>query len=342
MEQNSDYSDLIPKGLGIYWLFFLAGAALIGLLGYAYFKLQDLTQLIGIESLAFLDLAEPTCLLAWCVSSLLLATVCITWFNSRLARKYKDPLSKRINWSWAGIALILLSLDVQVPIRATIRDVLVRFSGATIYQDGTIWALTIYVFFFGIIACRLLSELISYLPALGLYLIAVAGALTGLLIQGSVLPKFASETEMVLIQNMCTATAALMLFLSFALYARRQVLRDPQIALRWFAKVWNQPEILQHEKTLAEIKKETSAPPVEKPVAKVELSTEKKPMSQTSSSSSPASAASLTSSSSGASTPASLTTTSTLTSTEVQNLIKLENQEKKEDKNSDFDLGRSA
>ncbi|MDR0335594.1 MAG: hypothetical protein LBI18_00720, partial [Planctomycetaceae bacterium] len=39
-------------------------------------------------------------------------------------------------------------------------------------------------------------------------------------------------------------------FLAVTLFARRQIFRDSEIALRWFSKVWQHPSVLQTSPTM--------------------------------------------------------------------------------------------
>lgn len=248
MEQQSDIADLIPKGLGAYWLVFFGGAGMIALLEFAYFKLPTLTEKIGVTSILPLDVTLQGSLLGWGLSCALLLTAGVALINFRLGRKYKDPAAKVYVWFWAAIALLFLSMDVHVALREPIRDILVALSGTTIYQDGTVWWLSIYVFFFGIVGSRLLLEMLAYAPALGFFILAVAGMLGALGIEIGVVPVPLEPVLLDILRTSLKAAAVLMLFLSFTLFARKQVFRDPEVVMRWFTKVWNPMPIVQPEK----------------------------------------------------------------------------------------------
>lgn len=248
MEPRKDISDLIPKGLGAYWAIFFVFGGFAVLLGYAYLKLPDLSARLGVETIAPLDLASRDNLLNWGVSTLLLLTAAVAWINYRLGRRFKDSFAKSIAWFWAGGALLFLSMDLQVGAGEAIRDILVALSGTALYGNGMIWSLAVYAFVLGVIASRLLVDMASYAPALGLFLLAVAGSVGAVLLHLVLLPISWEETRLVLLQAAMQTGAVLFLLLSFLLFGRRQIFRDPAVALEWFAKVWKQTPLTTPEK----------------------------------------------------------------------------------------------
>lgn len=244
MDRKTEIADLIPKGLGAYWFVFLAGATTIGLLEFGYFKMASLAEKLGVETIAPLDVTFQGSLLSWGIAMLLLLTAGVSLINYGLCRKYGDRPVKAQTWFWTAAALLLLSMDTVVALRETFSDILVAASGTTLYMDGAAWWLALYIFFFGVFGTRLLLEIKSYAPALGFFLLAIASVAFGLLIRLEMLPIPWDETETVMLRTALHAIATLLLLLSFTLFARRQVFRDADVALRWFAKVWNQTPIL--------------------------------------------------------------------------------------------------
>ena len=239
MEHRTDVTELIPKALGNYWLIFFGGAGVVAVLECAYRQLPSWSGKFGEASLALLDVTSPGSVLAWCQSALFLLSAGVSLLNSRLGRKYDDPAKGDV-WFWTAFALILLSLDTQVQFRNTLRAVLIYATGTPLHQDGTVWWLTVYSFVFGLIAIRLLQDMWAYLPAFLVFSLSILGAIAAQLISISVIRVSSEAVDIVVLRTALEAFAVLLLFLSFLLFGRRQVLRDPQVALAWFAKVWNQ------------------------------------------------------------------------------------------------------
>jgi hypothetical protein len=248
MEQQNDITDLIPKRLGIYWLFFLCGMALIALLEFAYFKMPELAGKLGVTAIPPLDIELRGSLLNWWISFLFLMSSCVSLLNFRLSLKHQDTQNHANTWFWAAFILVFLSLDIQVGMRETIRDVLTALSGTPLYRDGTVWWLAIYGFFLGIVGTRLLPDIAAYPPSLGLYLLALSGMIAGLFMEIGFVPFFEEPVQNLILQTAVQSGSALFFFLAITTFARRQVFRDPEAAMRWFAKVWNQPSAIQPAK----------------------------------------------------------------------------------------------
>lgn len=253
MEHKTDISDLIPKGLGAYWLVFFFGVLAIGFLEFFFHQMPEMVEKFGLKTLAPFDLASPGNLLDWGLSLLLFLGACLALFNFHAGRQYKDPASRINVWFWWAVALVFLSMDVQVHFRETLREVMSVASGTTVYHDGTIWWLSIYGFLFAVIGTRLFLELVHYAPALGLYLLAASGAVAGALVRLELLPLSLGGREIVMLETALQGMIALLLFLSFALFARRQVFRDREVALQWFTRIWN-PHHEAEKKTVPEKK----------------------------------------------------------------------------------------
>ena len=239
MNHRTDITELIPKALGNYWLIFFVGTCVVAALEFAYRQLPIWSEKLGGASLAPLDVASSGSVLAWCLSALLLLSAGVSLLNSRLGKKYDDPAKGDV-WFWTAFALILLSLDTQVQFRDTLRAVLIYATGTPLHQDGTVWWLTVYSFVFGLIAIRLLQDMWAYLPSFLVFSLSILGAVTAQLVKVDVIRVSWSAEDIVILHTALEAFAVLLLFLSFLLFGRRQVLRDPQVAMEWFAKVWNQ------------------------------------------------------------------------------------------------------
>jgi len=237
--ERTDVTELIPKALGNYWLIFGTGVAVVVVLECAYRQLPTLVGLFGENSLAPLDVASHGSVLAWCLSMLFLLTSGVSLINSRLGKKYDDPTKGDV-WFWTAFALVLLSLDMQVQFHETLRAVLVYAAGTPLYRDGAVWWLAIYFFVFGLIGIRLFLDMWAYPPACFLFSLSILGAVASQLIKIGAISVSETPEDVVTLQTTVEAFAVLLLFLSFLLFGRRQVLRDPQVALQWFSKVWNQ------------------------------------------------------------------------------------------------------
>ncbi|MDR1962843.1 MAG: hypothetical protein LBQ50_03590 [Planctomycetaceae bacterium] len=258
MESQNDITNLIPKGLGAYWFLFLGCGTVIVLLEFAYFKMPSLAEQLGLTTIPPLDVSSRGSLLNWCLSVLLLVTAIVSLINFQLGLKYKDQRTN--TWFWTAVALIFLSLDVQTAVRETVRDVLTAVSGTSLYRDGTVWWLILYSFFFGILGTRLLLNLISYAPSLGLYLLAVSGMLLGSLVEIGFIPIFENPTQNTILQTAIPPAIALFFFLALTLFARRQIFRDSETALRWFRKVWQQTPIPAENQSPPKESKPVTAP----------------------------------------------------------------------------------
>jgi hypothetical protein len=278
MESQHDLTNLIPKGLGAYWLLFLSGSMLIALLEFAYFKMPMLTELLGVKTIPPLDVASRGSLLNWGFSVLLLITAVVSLINFQLGLKYKDPKGRVNTWFWTAVILIFLSLDVQVAVRETIRDLLTAASGTSLYRDGTIWWLIIYSFFFGVLGTRILLDMMVYAPSLGLYLLAISGMVTGFLVEIGFIPIFENSVQNIILQTAIPPSIALIFFLAVTLFARRQIFRDSEIALRWFAKVWQHSSIAPATQsppaTQSSSSSKSSAPSKNQPVSESKSTSE--------------------------------------------------------------------
>jgi hypothetical protein len=281
MESQHDVIDLIPKGLGSYWFFFLGGGIVIALLEFAYFKMPVLTEQLGIKTIPPLDVALRGSLLNWGFSVLLLLTAVVSLINFQLGLKYKDPQGRINTWFWTAVVLIFLSLDVQVAVRETIRDILTAASGTSLYRDGTIWWLILYSFFFGVLGTRIFLDLMAYAPSLGLYLLSVSGMVAGFLVEIGFIPIFENSVQNTILRTAIPPSMALIFFLAVTLFARRQIFRDSEIALRWFAKVWQHTPVPQVSQTTPSTSPATPlSTPKTQPVAESKPITESKPAAE--------------------------------------------------------------
>ena len=233
-----DVTELIPKAPGNYWLIFFFGAVVVAVLEFAYGRLPALSESFGEACLTPLDVASSGSILAWCLSTLFLLTASVSLLNSRLGKKYDDP-DKGDIWFWTTFAAILLSLDMQVRFHETLSALLVYAAGTPLYRDGAVWWLAIYFFVFGLISVRLFQNMWAYPPACLLFSLAILGAVASQLMKIGAISVSETPEAVVTVWTSVEAIAVLLLFLSFLLFGRRQVLRDPQVALLWFANVWN-------------------------------------------------------------------------------------------------------
>ncbi|MDR2757290.1 MAG: hypothetical protein LBC20_16450 [Planctomycetaceae bacterium] len=280
MESQHNIINLIPKGLGTYWLFFLSGSMLIVLLEFAYFKMPVLAEQLGVKTIPPLDVVLRGSLLNWFFSVLLLITAVVSLINFQLGLKYNDPQGRVNTWFWTAMLLIFLSLDVQVAVRETISNILTAATGTSLYRDGTIWWLILYSFFFGVLGTRILLDLMTYAPSLGLYLLAVSGMVTGFLVEIGFIPVFENSEQNIMLQTAIPPSITLIFFLAVTLFARRQVFRDSEIALRWFAQVWQHIPAPQVPKTPP-----PASPEISSPAPKTQPVTESKPTPSTNTSS---------------------------------------------------------
>jgi hypothetical protein len=238
----------------VYALFFLGGCAAIALLEYAFFQLPLILGKLHLAQIPALEVTNRDSILNWLTSVFLLGTAVMAWANFRLGVRFKDPLGKIHAWFWSSLAALFLSLDVHTALHETIRELLIAVSGTTLYQDGTVWWIAVYGFILGLIGIRILLDLFSYALSLGLFVLAVSGGIVGQLLNFGFIPVPWNGTELVMLETGLAATSALFLFLSVGLFARRQVFRDPETALRWFAQSWN------HAPLLAMIEAKTTPP----------------------------------------------------------------------------------
>jgi len=208
-------------------------------LEFAYRQGPVWTETLGTTCLAPFDVSSSGSILAWCLSVIFLLSAGVSLINSRLGKKFDDP-DKGDVWYWTAFALVFLSLDTQVQFRETLRVLLIYASGTPLYHEGAVWWVTIYFFIFGLIAIRLLQDMWAYPPAALLLLLSMIGATLSQFIKIDALRVSETPEDVITLQTTLEAFAVLFLFLSLLLFGRRQVFRDPQVALQWFAKVWKQ------------------------------------------------------------------------------------------------------
>ena len=244
-EQRNDITDLIPKGLGTYWLLFLGAVGSLAALEYAFLRTPVFAAKLNVETLPIFDPTAQGSLFNWFLSSLLL--VCATCFlmNYYLARRHNDLPASQSAWFWGTWVLVFFSLDLQTRIREPIRDVMVQVTGTTLYHDGTAWYLAGYLFVGLFLFSRLFLVLRAYLPALFLFSVAIAAAVSGIamslgLVSVSRFPvSLRGVQEQVVLGTTLEGMSVICLLFGSTLFARRQMFRDPKIAMAWLAKVWN-------------------------------------------------------------------------------------------------------
>lgn len=233
METRIAMAGLIPRSLGMFCFLFVVIAAGIAGLEFAYYKealIIEKSKLadIGLTTIPALDVTAPQGILSWLISILLFATAVVAWSNYRLGRYHRDPFWRVNAWFWSCLLLFFLSMDVQVNVHDTIRQVCIHYSGTAIVKDGTVWWLGLYVALCGLIGVRLLSDLAKSASALGLFALALATITAGLVIEFATLPIPLEPTEIAMLRTGLKASSALLLFLSFAWWGREQLLREPE------------------------------------------------------------------------------------------------------------------
>ncbi|MDR0522685.1 MAG: hypothetical protein LBH00_12665 [Planctomycetaceae bacterium] len=249
MESQNRFVAIVPKSTAPYWLLFLSGIGSIALLEYAYLQLPVMTNWLPGTDLRFLDVADGRSLLNGLQSFFLLLFAAVSWVNFQLGIHFKDPYRQADVWFWGTCTAVFLSADVHSALHLTIRDILVRFCETALYEDGTIWWVGLYTLFFGTVGCRILWNMrASFLPA-ALFIAAVAGTvLWGLLDFRHItvpFPQLEGEREQTALKTALAAVSMLLAVLSVSLFARRQVFRDPDIAIWWTAKVWKHKMLIQ-------------------------------------------------------------------------------------------------
>ncbi|MDR0871062.1 MAG: hypothetical protein LBN39_09755 [Planctomycetaceae bacterium] len=235
---------MIPKNLFFYWFAFLGGGGVIALLESAYIYRTKIAGALGVAAVPALDISQHSSILNWGVSTLLFATAAVCYANYQLGRKYKDPIGQTAAWFWMSAGLVYLSLDTQTELRDTLNVCLTHWSGTTLFGNLT-WWLALYLFLFGIAGSRIAAGMFSAAVPLGFFVLAAAGITAEIVLGLNVVPAPLEPPQMLIIQTAVYPSAVLMLFLSFTLFARQQVFRDPDTALQWFARTWKQEEILK-------------------------------------------------------------------------------------------------
>ncbi|MDR3232707.1 MAG: hypothetical protein LBT46_03405 [Planctomycetaceae bacterium] len=248
MDKSGGIIEAIPKRLGIYCILFVFGVAGIAASEYAYYQLPVVIKTLHLTSFPALDIAERNSALNWLTSLFLLMSAAFAWANYRLCVKFSDPISLSQTWFWTAASAMFMSLDIQTGLYFVIRELLVSVCGTPVYEDGSILPLGLYGFLFGLIALRIIFNLKNCLPAVMFLMLAVAGAAVYQSLPFGFIPfpvPLSGERERLMIQVGLPAFSALCLLMSVALFARRQVFRDPDIMLRWIAQSWNHPPLLK-------------------------------------------------------------------------------------------------
>jgi len=111
-------------------------------------------------------------------------------------------------------------------------------------------------------------------------LLAVSGIVIGILIEIGIVPVFEEPAQNIILQTAIQSGAALIFFLAVTLFARRQIFRDPNVALSWFAKIWKQSLIVQTVKPQQHLKPQETKPASSATAAPETLSTVTRPFVQ--------------------------------------------------------------
>ena len=164
LEHQWQLLDLVPRRLLVLTLWLLAGAAIIAGLEAAYaYAIQRLTA--GVAVAAALDVAAKGSLACWFSSLLLLAASGMALLVYTVRRHRTDDYQGRYRvWLWAAGCWFLLATDQAASLREGFRDLTLGCMGTPLFRtslflDGTLWWVVVYVLLFIAIGLRLFLDM---------------------------------------------------------------------------------------------------------------------------------------------------------------------------------------
>lgn len=209
-------SDLLPTRWGAYLFLFLFGIGCVTGLLYACWTLPDRE---------IFDPTRPGNLAAWFSAMLwfLASLICVTIF--RLDRHAR---SRRLSdiWLWTVFGCLLLSADCACQVRDALRVVLVKLSGTTLYGNGDVWWIAVYLILFGMIGSRLLVEMRHHLLSCNTFFVAALSHILACCLALHLFDFSGQETRLpVLLRAGLEMLGAFFAVFSFSLFMRNMVLQ---------------------------------------------------------------------------------------------------------------------
>ena len=237
MEDHPLLTDLIPKRLGTYWFLFLAGALMIGVIEFCYYKLPYLANLINQETIAAFDLTQRDSIASW-VTAILWAVVAFYGVLVYLVCRFDHEYHRLSDiWIWGALGCLFLSLDQVAGLRIVFRDAMIYCTDTKLHGNGNLWWVALYLIVLGMIGTRILTEIRHYLPACNALLVAgicfIVSACAEL--------KLIMSGQPVYHAMLCSGAAmagTLFLVLSIGLYGRRVIVTDPSMYNMWYSSIW--------------------------------------------------------------------------------------------------------
>ena len=223
-------SELIPKRIGIYLLFFLVGSGIITGLVCLDWKEPQLSEKLGVVNIEMFDFTVVGNLSDWFLSVLWFFNGVISLAGFKVGR-LQDKSGSRLSdiWIWAVFGCVFLSIDSVCQVRELILTVLVNMSGTHLYGDGQIWWIALYAVFFGMIGSRLLVEMRHYLLSCNLFFAAGACQILAICIILRLLTIPEHPRLEIMLHTAFEMFSSLFVLFSFGLYTRHTLMVHAEI-----------------------------------------------------------------------------------------------------------------
>ncbi len=255
-------TDLIPTRWWNYLLLLLFGVGCILGLEYLYWIEPGLLEKISQPELSSLDFAVRGNLAAWFTSVLwtFAGLVCIVVFQiDRKSASTEIASFHRLSdiWLWAAVGSLLLSVDSVCQIREFLRIVLVKLSGTSLYGNGEVWWVAVYVVLFGMIGSRLLVEMRHNLLACNTFFVAALSGLLACCLALDLLDLPVKDSRFpIALQTGLEMIGALFALFSFSLFTRMLLVRTVSGTIA----TTSLPEVAPPKKRSRASKKSTEKP----------------------------------------------------------------------------------
>jgi hypothetical protein len=189
MEDQKRFIDYIPRRLPGVGAFLFGGLILIaGFLGLHLWANAATTQYPG-GTLSAFNLSAAGNLAQWFSSLLLLAAAGVSLVVYSVRRHRTDDYHGHYRvWLWAALCWFFLAADVSSGLNRGLQQVLVHYTGTTLWKDGVLWWIIPYAVVFGAIGSRLLVDMWPCRLAIAALVAATASYLAALTASLGLLP----------------------------------------------------------------------------------------------------------------------------------------------------------
>jgi hypothetical protein len=155
MNARTPLVDWVPRSNRFYVRFWLAAAAIVGMLEIGYWAMPLLNGRTTDGRVAALDLDEEGSLAVWVSSFTLLAAAGATLIVHVLQRDAGAGVRRRL-WLWAAACWTVMSIDECSSLHEAFKELMSHATGARLVHDGTVWWVGAYFLVLAVTGLQLL------------------------------------------------------------------------------------------------------------------------------------------------------------------------------------------